>query len=127
MQNTIGVHLCWIVVKDIQKAIEFYTNTIGLKLKEYNEEFGWAELSGEEGSIVGLAQENPHIDSKAGTNAVITITVKDLVKACDHFLKQGATLVGEIIEIPGHVKMQTFLDKDRNTLQLAQILGQSKK
>ena len=27
-----GIHLVWIVVLDIQKAIEFYTKTIGLTL-----------------------------------------------------------------------------------------------
>lgn len=122
MQNTVGIQLCWIVVKDIQKAIEFYTKTVGLSLHEYHAEFGWAELSGPQGTMIGLAQENPQMDEKSGSNAVITITVKDIMKARDGFLKQGATLVGDILEIPGHVKMQTFQDTDGNRLQLVQKL-----
>lgn len=117
-----GIYLSWIVVKDIKAAIKFYTHVIGLDLKEFHEEYGWAELSGPEGSILGIAQECPSQDAKAGSNAVMTIAVADINKAIERYRKEGVDLVGEVIEIPGHVKMQTFRDKDGNTLQLVQKL-----
>jgi predicted enzyme related to lactoylglutathione lyase len=117
-----GIHLNWITVKNLEAAIKFYTEIAGLKLKEHHKEFGWAELAGPEGSILGIAQENSHDNIKAGTNAVITITVDDIQKARDTFKKKGARLVGDVIEVPGHVKMQTFLDTDGNMLQLAELL-----
>lgn len=124
MKNTIGISLSWIVVKDIDAAIKFYTETVGLKLKEYSPEFGWAELSGPEGSILGLAKENPEFDAKAGTNAVVTITVGNIETARADFQKRGVKLIGDIMEVPGHVKLQSFQDKDGNNFQLAEMLGE---
>ncbi len=117
-----GIYLAWIVVKDIEKAIKFYTEVAGLELKEYHKEFHWAELGGPGGSILGIGQESDECPMKAGINAVVTITVDDIDKANAHFVDKGATLVGEVVEIPGHVKMQTFVDTDGNTLQLVQKL-----
>ncbi|NGX38174.1 MAG: hypothetical protein K1000chlam2_01346 [Chlamydiae bacterium] len=117
-----GIKLTWIVVKDIEAAIKFYTETVGLTLHQHNSEYGWAELSGPDGSRLGLAQESSEMDVKAGMNAVTAITVKNIETARDFFLEQGVELVGDIIEVPGHVKMQTFHDKDGNMLQIVQKL-----
>jgi len=121
--KNLGIYLSWIVVKDFAAAVEFYKQTVGLELKEYHPDMGWAEFSGPGGSVLGIAQENPQEAVKAGGNAVITVAVENIQQACEEFLQKGVTLVGEILEIPGHVKMQTFLDKDGNTLQLVQTLG----
>lgn len=115
-----GFYLAWIVVKDLDKAIDFYTNTVGLQLKELHQEFRWAELSGPEGAILGIGEENGQSEIPAGGNAVVTITVENMEQALEHFKSNGATLVGDVLEIPGHVKMQTFTDRDGNTLQLVQ-------
>lgn len=117
-----GFYLAWIVVKDLDKAIDFYTNTVGLQLKELHQEFRWAELSGPEGAILGIGEENGQSEIPAGGNAVVTITVENMEQALEHFKSNGATLVGDVLEIPGHVKMQTFTDRDGNTLQLVQKL-----
>lgn len=115
-----GILLNWIVVKDIEAAIKFYTEVVGLTLHTYEKKFGWAELSGPEGMRLGIAQENPMQDTKAGTNAVTTITVDDIQKACEEFKKKGVKLVGQILEVPGQVKLQSFVDKDGNHLQLVE-------
>lgn len=118
-----GIFLSWIVVKDIRKAIEFYTKTVGFALKEFNEHFGWAELSGPQGTLLGLAQENSECGSKAGTNAVVTISVASMAQAIKSFQEKGVKLVGEVMEVPGHVKLQTFEDADGNTFQLVEELA----
>src|SRR5260221_105482 len=97
-----GIYLSWIVVKDIEAAVKFYTEVVGLELQEYAKEFGWAELSGPGGSILGLAQENAEYNAVAGSNAVITVTVDDISVARERFKKRGVQLVGEVIEVPGH-------------------------
>ena len=117
-----GINLSWVVVKDLQSAIKFYTDVIGLTLRNESTEYGWAELSGPEGSILGLAQENPKSEIPAGSNAVTTITVDDIEKARVACQEKGATLIGDVIEIPGHVKLQTFADGDGNTLQFVEKL-----
>lgn len=116
-----GIKLGWIVVKDLSKAIDFYTNVVGLTLKERVDEFGWAELQGPEGCILGIAQENDEM--KAGSNAVMAISVADMDEAIAHYKAKGASLQGDIIEIPGNVKMQNFVDADGNLFQLVQELN----
>lgn len=118
-----GIHLVWVVVSDIKTAIEFYTKTIGLTLKEFNDEYGWAELSGPDGCTLGLAQQNPSENMKPGSNAVTTLTVDDLETAKNELIRKKCRLIGETLEVPGHVKMQTFADVDGNMLQLCQLLA----
>ena len=117
-----GIKLAWVVVKDLQSALKFYTEIVGLTLKEQSPEYGWAELSGPEGIRLGVAQETSDEVFKAGMNAVVTITVDDLSATCSSFLSKGAKLVGEVIEVPGHVKMQTFEDVDGNKFQIVERL-----
>lgn len=118
-----GIHLAWIVVADIAVAIKFYTEVAGLTLQEWNKEFDWAELSGPTGSRLGIVQFSPeHEDHKPGTNAVFTITVDDINEACNELKKKKARLVGEVVEVPGEVKMQTVCDVDGNTFQVCELL-----
>ncbi len=121
--QTLG--LAWIVVDDLKKAVAFYTEVIGLKLMEVHEAFGWAELEGTEGGArLGIAQQCLKDDegNKAGQNAIITLTVANLEESLKRLIEKGANLVGEIQEVPGHVKMQTVRDLDNNRFQLVQVL-----
>ena len=120
--NIQGMHLAWVVVKKLDDAIKFYTDVVGLQLKKVSKENGWAELSGPTGAILGITEQNNWDGKKPGANAVVTITVTNLQKARDALMKKGAALAGEIMEVPGHVKLQTFHDRDGNTLQLVQTL-----
>ena len=117
------IGLCWIVVKDIKAAVQYYTEIVGLKLMELSEEFGWAELEGHEGgSRLGIAQESAHEPVKAGQNAVMTFTVDNLEKSKKQMVQKGAKCHGDVIEVPGHVKMQTLIDQDGNHFQICEVL-----
>ncbi len=118
-----GNMLSWIVVKDLEAAVKFYTEVVGFDLLNKSPEYGWAELSGPKGASLGIAEESSEMEMKAGSNAVMSITVEDLDVACDFYRKKGAKLIGEIVEIPGHVRMQTFLDFDGNMMQIVQKLS----
>jgi len=113
-----GIMLGWIVVKNLDEAIKFYTEVVGLKLMQHTPEMGWAELSGKDGARLGIAQENDQLEQKAGINSIMCISVENIELAVEQYKKKGATLLGDIVEVPGHVKMQTFVDKDGNTFQL---------
>jgi len=121
--NTMGITLSWIVVKDLKEAIKFYSEVIGLEVVCEVPEFGWAELKGSEGSRLGIAQENDKEQIKAGQNAIMAIKVNDIMQARDTLLKKGAKLLGDVQEVPGHVKLQTFADSDGNVMQLAQEIN----
>ncbi len=119
-----SMDLVWIVVNDIKKALKFYTETVGLKLKEFHEEFGWAELEGHHGGArIGLAQSQLKEDEnvKPGQNAVMTFTVDNLASSIESLKNQGANLVGPMEEIPGHVKMQMVSDSDGNRFQVVEV------
>lgn len=121
MKN-LGVHLSWIVVKDFETAIEFYTKIAGFTLKEKSSEYKWAELSGPTGSILALTEEGGCSAFKAGSNAITSISVENIEEARKFFQSKDVNLIGDIMEIPGHVKIQTFSDKDGNIMQLVQVL-----
>lgn len=121
MKN-LGILLSWITVKDLTAAIEFYTEIAGFTLAEHHPEFGWAELTAPQGARLGLCQENKSDNVKAGSNAIITIAVDNIEKAKDFFLEKKVTLIGEIQQVPGHVKIQTFSDTDGNVMQLVEML-----
>lgn len=117
------IDLIWVVVSDLNKSVAQYTDVLGFVVKEKHDQFGWAELAGKEGGTrLGLALSSQENLLKPGQNAVIAISVKDLVKTRENYQKKGVKLIGDIQEIPGVVKLQTFADQDGNLFQLAQNL-----
>jgi predicted enzyme related to lactoylglutathione lyase len=126
--NLQSMNLAWIVVHDIKKAIKFYTETVGLKLMEFDEKHGWAELEGNAGGArIGIAQKQPNSEDgvEPGQNAVVMFTVRSLDQALADLTKKGAQLVGKVQEVPGHVKMQTVFDTDGNRFQLVEVIAHS--
>lgn len=117
--------LSWIVVKNLKEAVKFYTEVVGLQLDVLEEQMGWAELHGKNGGgRLGIAQMSGHGEPIApGQNAIVTFTVSHLEKALEEMKKKGAKLLGDIQEIPGHVKLQTVQDKDGNHFQMCQLLS----
>jgi len=123
--NVQSIGLVWIVVNDLKQAIQFYTQTMGLKLMEVHEQFGWAEFEGHSGGArLGVAQMQPcsQEDVKPGQNAVMTFTVANLESAIANMQTKGVKLLGEVQEVPGHVKMQTGVDTDGNRFQVVELL-----
>lgn len=117
------IELSWIVVSDLKKAKQFYIDVLGLKVNESSDEYGWLEVQGTDGgSLLGIAQASEQEDVRAGGNAVVTITVKDLNAAILELKKKEVHFIGEILEIPGQVKMISFSDSDGNRFQLVQKL-----
>lgn len=115
------IDLTWIVVKDIEEAIRFYTETIGLKLNSYMPEFGWAELQGHEGgSRLGIGKASSEEQIGPGQNSVFTLSVDNIEEKKNELTAKGAEMVGEILDIPGIVKLQTGRDKDGNHFQLVE-------
>lgn len=116
-----SLDLVWIVVSDFKSALKFYTETLGLKLMELSEEYGWAEVQGKEGGMrLGLAKQSEYCDVQPGQNAVVALTVKNLEKAKEDLIKKGAKCIGPVQEVPGQVKLQMIADADGNLMQLAE-------
>lgn len=117
--------LAWITVSDVTNTQKFFTETIGLKVSSSAPEHGWLELTGEDGGmILGVGQAGSESSDKPGVNAVVTMTVDDIIASKAEMESKGVLFIGEIIEVPGHVKMATFLDPDGNMFQLVQEIDQ---
>lgn len=118
-----SMDLAWIVVSDIKQAEHFYTTVLGLTVSSRSDEHGWLEFKAQNGEfILGVCQFSQEHAEKAGQNAVLTMTVENIVKAKTELETQQVQFHGEIIEVPGHVKMATFTDKDGNKFQLVEQL-----
>lgn len=119
-----SIELGWIVVKDLQRAIDFYVKTLGFELTTHAPEYNWAEVKAPQGDFtigIGVAGEDDAL-MKPGTNMVPTFTTDNLEEAIAELKKQQVTFIGDVIEVPGHVKMISMLDVDGNHMQLVQKL-----
>ena len=123
-----GMELAWISVSDFEKAIKFYTEILGLKLLDKNDEWGWAELGGHEGGArIGIARYSSSIDEihspiKPGQNALMTFTVDNLDQTIQEMKKNDVQFIGDVVVVPEEVKMQTVKDKDGNILQFVEMI-----
>lgn len=120
-----SIDMTWIVVSDLKTAVKYYTEVVGLKLHQFAEEFGWAELAGKDGGAqLGLAQNASHCPIKPGQNAVITLTVDSVQDQKKRLSAKNVTFLGDIIEVPGHVKLLLCEDTDGNKFQLVESLSE---
>jgi predicted enzyme related to lactoylglutathione lyase len=116
--------LSWIAVSDLGKARQFFTEVVGLKEVSVQEEFHWAEMQGTEGgALLGLGQSGGQHPPAPGQNAVVTLTVDDIVATKADMEAQGVTFLGDIMEVPGQVKLAMFQDPDGNLFHLVQMIG----
>jgi lactoylglutathione lyase len=117
-----GMTLAWVVVKDFEEGVKFYTDVLGLKLTSKTPEYKWAELQGEDGAKVGVTEHSEMSPVSAGGNAVLTYTVENIEKSVQSLKAKDVEMVGEMQVIPEHVKLQLFKDNDGNYGQLAELL-----
>ena len=118
-----SIDLVWIVVKDIKAAIQFYTEVVGLKLEEFCEEYKWAELIGHAGGArLGIAEQSSDEPILPGSNSVLTLSVANIETSLQDLKHKGLQFKGEMMEIPGQVKLQMAVDKDGNHFQIVECL-----
>jgi predicted enzyme related to lactoylglutathione lyase len=121
-----NISLAWISTADFKKSKTFWTEVVGLQVSSIAEEYQWVELKGQEGAILGVGMCNkPQDPVQPGQNAVVTFTVDNLDKKMADMKAKDVKFIGEVIEVPGHVKMIFFADPDGNKFQLVQMLGNS--
>ncbi len=121
-----SMDLAWICTSDIKKAQQFFIETLGLKEMNFAPEYGWLEVQGKKGGFgMGIGQANPKDPlGKPGMNAVMTFTVDNIEESIKELTNKGVKFVDEIVEVPGHVKMISFVDGDGNLFQLCEQLGE---
>lgn len=118
-----SIEMAWVVVNDLPQAKEFFTKILGMKLEADSPESNWAEVSTGEGTVrIGIGANCKDSAVKAGQNAVICINVDDVVAVKKELEAKNVPVIGDICEVPGHVKMILIQDPSGNYYNLVQRL-----
>ncbi|HEV2917407.1 MAG TPA: VOC family protein [Candidatus Babeliales bacterium] len=116
--------LAWISVSDIAKARKFFVDTLGMKIVSDHSEFNWLEVEGQNGGArIGIGSCGEQSPLKPGNNAVISLTVDDIVATKKMLEGKGVTIIGDIMEVPGQVKLLLIQDLDKNLIHLCQKIS----
>ena len=116
-----------IYVSDMDRAVKFYEEALGLTLQERigNE---WAQLATADGGLIGLHPAQPAATVTPGTAGAINIEFRasgDLDAAVISLKARGVRFVTEILNYE-HVRLITCGDPDGNKLFLAQPLPRNR-
>ena len=107
-------------VSDLERAIEWYGEVLGLELVYKLDQHGWCEMSTATKHVtIGLGQTE---ETKAG-GTTPTFGVVDIDAARKHLESKDVRFDGDTYEIEGMVKLATFYDPDGNSFMLAQSLS----
>jgi catechol 2,3-dioxygenase-like lactoylglutathione lyase family enzyme len=109
--------LIQLAVANLDRAIVFYTETLGFEMTERRNDLKFAHIATNvPGLEIGL---NEVADPKGTGSAVLNIGVADVVAARRTLEARGVVFKGETVIIPGKVALVTFADPDGNTLRFA--------
>ena len=109
---------CAFGVADLDRSIAWYRDVLGFELLYKADEIAWCELkTGVERVNVGLS-ENREAGGPGG--ATLTFGVTDLEAAKAELDRHGVRQDGDIVDIPGLVRLLTFFDPDDNALMFYQ-------
>lgn len=116
-----AVSVVQLAVRDLDRAVAFYGETLGMELTFRSEELGWAEFqTAVPGLSIGLSLEE---DAGGTGSASLNLGVGDAVETRARLEARGVEFVGETLVIPGVVTLADFVDPDGNRLRLAGPAG----
>lgn len=116
-----GSLLVQLRVANLDRALAFYTKTLGFELLLRSDELHWAELSfGLPNVKIGLGEGE---DVKGSGTTSLNIGVKDVDAARATLQERGVAFLRDTITIEGKVKLADFVDPDGNKIRLAQSLS----
>lgn len=118
-----GFSMAWVLVNNMAEGKAFFTNVLGLKLEVDSPEFNWAEFSAGNGAHIGMGIASEDTPIKAGNNAVICINVSNIVTAKTELESKNVRILGDIQEVPGHVKMILIQDQSGNLYNIVEKLS----
>lgn len=109
-----GVSNIWMPVQDIERAVDFYQNKLGLTLVKQDGQ--WAEFE-QDGLRIGLNGREPE-GARMGGGPVLTFQPDEgLDEAVAHFQREGIGFTAGISEHPWG-RVASFKDSEGNDLQL---------
>ena len=113
--------LATIFVSDFDRAVRFYSETLGMKLVFRSGDF-WAEITAGPGLNIGLhpISKNAAIPGTIGATVVGLEVEQPIEEVITELRKRGVRMSGEMMN-DDPVKIQNFLDPDGNELYLFEV------
>ncbi|WP_460629390.1 VOC family protein [Intrasporangium mesophilum] len=110
-----------IYVTDMDRAVAFYTDTLGLRLV-YRAGDHWAGIDAGEGLQLGLHPASKRAPAPGTAGAVtVGLSVDEPIEQVADALKQrGVAVVGPDPDAEGRLKLAYFADPDGNPLYMAE-------
>jgi predicted enzyme related to lactoylglutathione lyase/hemerythrin-like domain-containing protein len=113
-----GVRWIMLPTHDLKAAMQFYGDTLGLKLKTHRKDLHWAEFEAGNVPIALLDAEALGLQHNVSHNP-IAFMVDDIDEARATLESRGVTFDAETLDA-GQSRMATFRDPDGNALMLHQ-------
>ena len=105
----------WFWVRDMDRAVAFYGEALGLAMRMRHDD-DWAEFHAG-GARIGLHGAGEHEgEIPHGGTAVFVVEDLDLVKAA--LEERGVTFEEHLGEVPGYARYASFADPDGNSMQI---------
>ena len=116
---SLGVDHVWFWVTDMDRAVTFYRDALGLGVvSRHGEE--WAELDA--GAIrIGLHGSGEERSAPRGGTVVFAVDDLDLAKAA--LQERGVSFEDHLGEVPGIARYASFSDPDGNSMQLIEYVS----
>jgi len=123
IMKPLGIQMVWVTVNDMNQAKEFFGKTLGMTLTQDSPEHSWAEFCiPEQKTYLGVSGPSDNCPIKPGDNAVICITVENVVATKEELEAKGVRC-WDIVEVPEHVKMFLIQDESNNYYHIVQMLS----
>lgn len=106
-----GINAVWLPVSEMNRAIGFYRDSLGLEVTEHDGE--WSEVTAGDQRIGLNGTESPGGDG----GAVIAFSVDDLDATVEELKGKGVAFAGEVSDHPWG-RIASFKDPDGNDLQV---------
>lgn len=113
-----------VMVSDMDRAVRFYTETLGLKLS-FRAEDEWAEVTAGPGLTIGLHPAGEH-GPRPGAGGAISLGFNvdgPIQQSVDALTARGVVFRGPVVANPDEpVKLAFFGDPDGNPLYLCETV-----
>ncbi|MEM6763914.1 MAG: VOC family protein [Bacteroidota bacterium] len=115
-----------IFVRDLNEAMAFYKQLLGIPIRSFNEDLGWAELDLGEGVTIRLEWIYPFADEfqvRVGRFLGISLSVDDLESSFEKLTEKGVVFVKEPQKHTSGILVAHLQDPSGNVLTLVENPG----
>ena len=110
-----------IYVSDMDRAVRFYSETLGFALKERHGNH-WASLDGGPGLAIGLHPATEQVPAgRQGSIAIGLYLDQPIADAVTALTARGARFKGPVVDDDGMLSLAFFDDPDGNPFYLAEM------